>query len=123
MCSGGAAMTEKLPIFDEIAMWRWLLGIQYKNECTSTNSMGVACYRGMHRSAAGWYARRYHAEHGVLPSGTHHVKCFFGRNGIEGDLEHPLPGYTRSYIRADITFLPPPAELVPLPRRDPERSE
>jgi hypothetical protein len=77
--------------------------------------------RYLHQRAA-WFARRYHAEHGRLPEGTHHVKCFFARNGIEGDLEHPMPDYTRSYIRTDITF-PPPQELVPLPRQAPERSE
>jgi hypothetical protein len=58
----------------------------------------------------------YFAEHGRLSEGTHHVTCFFARNGLEGDLPHPWPGYTRSYIRADITFPPPPAELVPPPR-------
>jgi hypothetical protein len=96
-------------------MWRWLLGIRYKNECRSTNSIGVGIYHGMHRSAARWFAERHHAEHGRLPEGTHHVKRFFARNGLKGDLKHPMPDYTRSYIRTNITF-PPPPELVPLPR-------
>jgi hypothetical protein len=104
------------PVFDEIAMWEWLLGVTWSGRCPSTNSMGVHLWEGMHRSAARWFALRYHAEHGRLPEGTHHVKCFFGRNGLQGDLKHPMPGYTRSYIRTDITFPSPPPDLVPLPR-------
>jgi hypothetical protein len=86
----------------------WLDGVRYPNRCLSTNSMGQAIYHGMHRMAAEWHARRYLAEHGRLPEGVHHVTCFFARNGLEGDLKHPCPGYPLSYIRADMVFPPAP---------------
>jgi hypothetical protein len=86
----------------------WLRGIRYENTCPSTNSMGQTIWHSLRRNAAAWYARRYYDEHGVLPVGTHHVKCFFGRNGLQGDLKHPMPGYQESYIRTDITFPEPP---------------
>jgi hypothetical protein len=75
----------------------------------------------LHRGAAWIYARRYFAEHGRLPEGTHRVTLTVGPHGKKGDadLEHPFCGTLDDkdrWLEADITF---PA-LAPAAPTDPE---
>jgi hypothetical protein len=93
-----------------------------------TSDFSSKLKHSLHRGAAMFYAERYHAEHGRLPEGTHRVRVTVGPSGNKGDADIGYPWHSQvpkgwEVLETDITFPPPPAELVPLLRRDPERSE
>jgi hypothetical protein len=92
-CVAGATY----PVTWEISSWSTQLSSDFKH--------------ALHRRAAWAYARRYLAEHGRLPGGTHHVTFTVGPHGNKGDadLEHPFRGRLEDEDRrfaAEITFPP-----------------
>jgi hypothetical protein len=112
---------------DETVLERCLQGIRYPvtwTVCSHGTQLGSGMRHAIRRLAARWHAQRYHAEHGRLPEGTHRIVASVSTDGTPADL-HVSFGSDEWVPRfeADITFPPPPAELVPLLRRDPERSE
>ena len=66
------------PVTWEVSNWTTQLSSDFKH--------------ALHRGAARVYARRYFAEHGRLPEGTHRVVLSVGQHGRKGDadLGHPF---------------------------------
>jgi hypothetical protein len=101
---------------DPEALSRCVAGATYPVTWAVSNwstQLGSDIRHSLHRRAARAYARRYLAEHGRLPEGTHHVVVSVGRTGKgdDADIEHPFGSYLRDSDRifaADITF-PAPA--------------
>jgi hypothetical protein len=65
--------------------------------------LGMVVFTKLRRQAAHMYAARFRDEHGVLPSGTHHVVAHVGPPGSGADFSHPMGQGTCS-LSLDITF-------------------
>jgi hypothetical protein len=96
-------------ILAQKAVREWLEGVRYPNDGRPTNSMGLVIWRSLREDAAAFYAKRYHAEHGRLPEGTHRVVVSVGPRGgrYRNDIEHPCGGVqagSNSRLEIDITY-------------------
>jgi hypothetical protein len=99
---------------DPEALERCLAGVSYPVtwEISSwSTQLGSDIRHALHRRAARAYARRYFAEHGRLPEGTHRVTVGVRPHGKPGDgeIEHPFRGTLDDEDRrfdAEITFPP-----------------
>jgi hypothetical protein len=84
------------PVTWEVSNWSTQLGSDIKH--------------ALHRRAARAYACRYHAEHGRLPEGRHHLSFTVVPRGSQdhGDLEHPFIGCSLSerdrHLEIDVTY-------------------
>jgi hypothetical protein len=74
-----------------------------------TTGLSGQLKHSLHRGAAWFYAERYHAEHGRLPEGTHHVRVTVGPSGNKGDADIGYPMHSEvptgwEVLEVDITF-------------------
>jgi hypothetical protein len=97
---------------DPEALELWLRGICYPVTWTVSShatQLGSGMRHAIRRAAARWYVLRYHAEHGRLPEGTHHVVATVSTDGTPADLQVSFG--SREWVprfEADITFPPAP---------------
>ncbi len=110
------------PELDPVALWQWIRGITYPvpwEPPSGTDAFLASVQEGLRQRAAEFYARRYHAKHGRLPEGTHHVKVTVDPAGVDegGDIQDFYYNRSPRYLETNITF--PPAETYQTERERP----